>query len=517
MEEEKDSKMIINELKPDPEDDPENQDQVVSKSPVTGDEGIFPTIVKSKEEEEEENSEEASAILNSKKRLDVNSLEESEEGAQEESKASFSKLSIDVTEEDSIREHAYNYFIFTLAGKPIFCRFGDEFHLSPMFATFSAMIPKILSFYSNNEFYKDRNFLRCIRGKKLKCVVLIKSQICYVAITKYKETTSYLRQQLEYLHLQMVSLITNQILESLKERPNLDIRNSVAGLEKPLHMMSEMVKRSPACFLNAFPVLTLHSLLRKDLYQLIEENKPNDFYYGLLVTYTTVLGVIENKEEDAMICAPDINLIFNYIHSLSSFRHEETWTPICIPGITEEFLLHVYVYFLNPHFGVVYISTSDQIDVFYEYSKSAKALFSEVQELKIINHLENWSTRLYQPIDMKEITCAIIRNDTLDQFIHYNLPKPRDYTQEHVELLARFEEMYSRCCSFSNKKTFYLVEKEEYETYVIHRNHSVGSFKFTLLLRLNESITEKQIHQICDDLLIDLKQPKKSLFINTKS
>jgi hypothetical protein len=44
----------------------------------------------------------------------------------------------------------------------------------------------------------------------------------------------------------MISLITNQILESLVERPNLDIRNSVAGLEKPLHMMSEMVKRSPA-------------------------------------------------------------------------------------------------------------------------------------------------------------------------------------------------------------------------------------------------------------------------------
>lgn len=273
-----------------------------------------------------------------------------------------------------------------------------------MFATFSAMIPKILSFYSDNEFYKDRNFLRCIRGKNIKCAILIKSQICYVAISKYKESTTYLRQQLEYLHLQMISLITNQILESLKERPNLDIRNSVAGLEKPLHMMSEMVKRSPACFLNAFPVITLHSLLRKDLYQLIDENKPSDFYYGLLVTYTTVLAVIENKSEDAVICAPDINLIFNYIHSLSSFRHQETWTPICIPGITEDFLLHVYVNFLSPHFGVIYISTSDQIDVFYEYSKSAESLFHEIKTLNILAHIEKWSTRLYSTIDMKEIT-----------------------------------------------------------------------------------------------------------------
>lgn len=131
--------------------------------------------------------------------------------------------------------------------------------------------------------------------------MLIKSQICYVAITKYKESTTYLRQQLEYLHLQMISLITNQILESLVERPNLDIRNSVAGLEKPLHMMSEMVKRSPACFLNAFPVIILNSMLRKDLYQLIDENKPNEFYYGMLITYTNVLAIIENKKESPLI------------------------------------------------------------------------------------------------------------------------------------------------------------------------------------------------------------------------
>jgi hypothetical protein len=167
-----------------------------------------------------------------------------------------------------------------------------------------------------------------------------------------------------------------------------------------------------------------------------------------------------------------------------------------VPGIAEEFLLHVYVNFHSPHFGVVYISTSDQIDVFYEYSKSAKALFHEAQKYSIMNHIEKWSSKWYSPVDMKEITTAIIRNDTLDQFIHYNLPKPRDYTKEYVELLARFEEMYSRCCAFQNKKTFYLIEREEYETYVVHRNHSVGSFKFTLLLRINETVTDKQINQI---------------------
>jgi len=495
----------------------EENDEPSLPSEPSADDDIFPIISKNMNEEEKKSEEETSQILGSKNRLNTESFNETEGQNNIKSDKSDAKLSIDMSEEDSIREHSYNYFIFTLAGKPIFCRFGDEFHLSPMFATFSALIPKILSFYSDNEFYRNRNFLRWIRAKNIKWVVLIKSQICYVAITKYNETTSYLRSQLEYMHLQMISLITNQILESLNERPNMDIRNSVNGLEKPLHMMSEMVKRSPACFLNAFPVITLHSDLRKDLNQLVEENKPSEFYYGMLVTYTTVLAIIENKTEDAVIWAPDINLIFNYIHSISSFRTEETWTPICIPGIAEEFLLHVYVNFFNPHFGVVYISTSDQMEVFYEYSKSAKALSHEVKSLKIMNWIKKWSISWYEPVDMKEISCAIIRNDTYDQFIHYNLPKPRDYTKEHVELLARFQEMYDRCWSFQNKKIFYLIEREEYETYVVHRNHSVGSFKFTLLLRINENLTDKHIHQICNDLLEDLKQPKKSPFVTIKN
>ena len=121
---------------------------------------MFPLIKQSTEEKEDDDLE-TSQILGSKQRLNVASFGESDSSdlKNEESK-SFSKLSVDNSEEDSLREHAYNYFIFTLAGKPIFCRFGDEFHLSPMFATFSALIPKILSFYCDNPFYKDKNFLR---------------------------------------------------------------------------------------------------------------------------------------------------------------------------------------------------------------------------------------------------------------------------------------------------------------------------------------------------------------------
>ena len=43
-----------------------------------------------------------------------------------------------------IRKH---FLIFSEAGKPIYSRYGDEMTLAPFFATMSAVIPKIQSYF----------------------------------------------------------------------------------------------------------------------------------------------------------------------------------------------------------------------------------------------------------------------------------------------------------------------------------------------------------------------------------
>jgi hypothetical protein len=78
-----------------------------------------------------------------------------------------------------------------------------------VFATFSAVIPKIISFYSNESFYPDKNFIRHIGGDGFNVNILIKGNLVYIAVSKYKESAGYLKQMLEYLHVQMISLVTN--------------------------------------------------------------------------------------------------------------------------------------------------------------------------------------------------------------------------------------------------------------------------------------------------------------------
>ena len=53
-----------------------------------------------------------------------------------------------------IRKH---FLIFSEAGKPIYSRYGDEMILTPFFATLSAVIPKIQSFFWDPEVHAKKN------------------------------------------------------------------------------------------------------------------------------------------------------------------------------------------------------------------------------------------------------------------------------------------------------------------------------------------------------------------------
>ena len=35
----------------------------------------------------------------------------------------------------------------------------------------------------------------------------------------------------------------------------------------------------------------------------------------------------------------------------------ETWTPICIPGISEQFLLHIYIRYFTVNLGIIIVCT----------------------------------------------------------------------------------------------------------------------------------------------------------------
>ena len=183
-----------------------------------------------------------------------------------------------------IRKH---FLILSEAGKPIYSRYGDEMVLAPFFATLSAVMPKIQSFFWDPEVHamKNTNQLQQMKAKGFSITFLRKGSLIYICLynqspecpghsrtpddelSRYfldereqvqqakltnqmrpvgiKEVNSYLKKQLELLHMQFISLMTTSVINLLQLRPNLDITSQIIGLEKTLDMMCEVSSKSP--------------------------------------------------------------------------------------------------------------------------------------------------------------------------------------------------------------------------------------------------------------------------------
>ena len=86
-----------------------------------------------------------------------------------------------------------------------------------------------------------------------------------------KDPVSYLRKQLEFLHIQFISLMTSSVITLLQSHPNLDVKQNIVGLEKTLDMMCETTQKSPACFLQAFQPLRIPLSAREIFNEAVKE------------------------------------------------------------------------------------------------------------------------------------------------------------------------------------------------------------------------------------------------------
>jgi hypothetical protein len=67
----------------------------------------------------------------------------------------------------------------------------------------------------------------------------------------------------------------------------------------------------------------------------------------------------------------------NYIYANPSMKNGgETWTPICIPGISEQFILHIYIRYFTVNFGIVIVCTDH--NSFYECKEQAEEIYQAI-------------------------------------------------------------------------------------------------------------------------------------------
>jgi len=90
--------------------------------------------------------------------------------------------------------------------------------------------------------FKGLNFTFLQRGNAL----------IYIAMSRVGDDVSFLKKQLEYLHLELISVVTRQAMDTLQKNPSFDLMADLWHGLPVLRRAACSLNKSPSVFLNMF-------------------------------------------------------------------------------------------------------------------------------------------------------------------------------------------------------------------------------------------------------------------------
>jgi hypothetical protein len=106
----------------------------------------------------------------------------------------------------------------------------------------------------------------------------------FIALSKKQDSISYLNSQLEYLYLQLVSIITADRLTRLEENPR-NLYNALSDTNELFEQIITYSTHSMAFMLNSFQTLVIDSTTRIRLSTICNDNRVTIYFKIILLFY----------------------------------------------------------------------------------------------------------------------------------------------------------------------------------------------------------------------------------------
>ena len=275
-----------------------------------------------------------------------------------------------------------HYLIMSDGGKPVYSRYGDPIENNSIFATLSAMITKFTIFNSNES---DKEFLNVITNEKNKIAFLKKGQLIFIALSKKNDCTSLLFSQLEYLYNQLMSILTSSFYSKLEDNPSKCL-STMSGTENLFEQMIQYTSKSFPSLFNSYQVFNFFEQ-REKLNKIAEEFR-GDALYCIIMTPYEIISLARSNQID--VVSSDLVLIQNLIYSQEMLRTQESYVPICLPGISEQGYIQFYSHFSEENIGIIFV-TENMVPMCFvkfkeQYNKLYQKLINENYIEKIIDN-----------------------------------------------------------------------------------------------------------------------------------
>ena len=269
-----------------------------------------------------------------------------------------------------------HYLIMTDGGKPVYSRYGDEVENNSIFATISAMITKFTIFNSTDTFKEELNV---ITNKKNKIVFMKKGQLIFISFSKKpNDSVSLLHSQLEMIYNQLMSILTVKFYEKLEDNPS-KVLTAMGGTENLFEQIIQYSANSFISIFNSYQIMNFENFgeSREKINKILEENKGNSLYCILMTPYEIISFVHSNQ---IAVHPSDLILIQNLILCTESIRAQESYVPICLPGISDQGFLQLYCHFSEENIGIIFITENTDPMCFMEFQKKYKDIYDKILE-----------------------------------------------------------------------------------------------------------------------------------------
>ncbi|KAF9534492.1 trafficking protein Mon1-domain-containing protein [Crepidotus variabilis] len=235
------------------------------------------------------------------------------------------------------------YFVLTDAGKPVYVSrpgSGDQDGMASTIGIMQALI---------SVFLDENDKIRSINSGRTRITFLLRTPLYYVCASSWGEPESVTRLHLEYLHLQILSIVSGAQLKKLFERrTNFDLRRLLNGAETFMNSLLIRLETDISMTLSSLHCLKVESNLRKRLAEaMIPSSKMKDILYIILIANHRVVTLIRPRKHS--IHPSDIHIIMNTIHSPSIFNSPAaaSWIPVCLPKFNPSGFVNTYITFLR--------------------------------------------------------------------------------------------------------------------------------------------------------------------------
>ncbi|KAF3689990.1 Vacuolar fusion protein MON1 -like protein B [Channa argus] len=410
---------------------------------------------------------------------------------------------------DSWRQHRKHVFVLSEAGKPIYSRYGSEEALSSTMGVMMALV----SFVQSGD-----NIIRSVYSEEHIVVFLQKGPLVLVCVSSSRQSEEQLRAELLYVYYQIISMLTQASISRIFEhKKNYDLRRLLAGSEKILDGLLNLVDSDPSFLLAAVHCLPLASSLRESLSQTLQKAITPNLVFSILIAKNQLLTIVQEKTviEDTRLEPADVHLLLNLIGASSAFQAGEIWTPICLPLFNPDCYFYAYISYLDPpECTVCLLLLSTDKEAFYAVAdckrKIEEAMVAQ-NSLSLIAKAQSYSVSqvgvsdlrhfMYKPFDVPD------NYRQLTQFTSPEMEAPYSSEDEKMRLLDLYRFMHSRIHSTSRplKLIYHVAERETLLAWV--------TSKFELYTCFSPLVTKACAITAITKLLRWIKKEEDRLFI----